>query len=467
MKYDLIIKNGNVVTPEGVEKMNVFISDGRIVAMSDADSAIDFTDRSFRIIDAEGMYVMPGVIDAHVHLCEPGRTDWEGFETGTKALAAGGVTCYFDMPLNNLPAVTDGYSLNIKKESAAGKNYVDYALYGGLVQNSTVDKIHEQSIGGVIAYKCFVATCGDKDVEEDFSEVDDYTLIEGMRTIAKEDKILSIHCENRFICDSLARKAVSEGRISMMDYLKSRPVEAEVEAVKRVLYFSSITGCRVHFVHLSCAEAIDAVFEAIENGLNATIETCPHYLLMDSRQCVEIGTVSKCSPPIRDRDIVEKLWERVISGKVNVIASDHSPCPPGLKLIDSITKKMQSDDVFKAWGGISACQSTLELMFDEGVKKRGMKPESLMRMLSYEPARIFGVKSKGSIAVGKDADIVILDPEDGYVLSESDLFYRHKISPYVGRKIGCRVKETLVRGVSVYEKGGKFCDRPIGKFVKP
>lgn len=469
MKFDTVIRNGIVVTGTAETVMDIGIRDGKIVAMgiglaeeheasaSAAPEALGVS-KPCEVIDASGCYVLPGTIDAHIHLCEPGRTEWEGFETGTKACAAGGVTCYIDMPLNNLPAVTGRKSLELKKASAEGKNYVDYALYGGLVPNN-IDRLAEQDAGGVCAYKCFTASCGFDGVEDDFRNIDDYTLYKGMEEIARLGQILSVHCENRDICDKLAEDAKAEGRTGLEDYLNSRPIAAEVEAVRRVLYFAEVTGCRVHLVHLSCAEAVREVTAAKSRGVKATCETCAHYLALSRKKCVEeIGAVSKCSPPIRDEAEQEKLWNELFKGNIDMVTSDHSPCPPEMKFAGG-------GDMFAAWGGISGCQNTLDIMFDEAVLKRKMKPHALMRLLAYNPARVFRMKDKGEIAVGKDADIAILDPRQSYTLTSEDLYYRYKLSPYIGREIGCRVVKTFVRGTMVFDIKKGICAQPAGKFV--
>ena len=451
MSYDIVIKNGKVVLPNQVMEIEVGIKNGKISSIGH-----DLYD-SEKVIDAEGMYVLPGVIDAHVHLCEPGRTVWEGFETGTKALAVGGTTCYVDMPLNNLPATTDWETVNIKLASAKEKNYVDYALYGGLMPNN-LEKLHELNEAGVVAYKCFVSTCG-FDVPGDFKNIDDYVLYKGMVELKKLNQTLSIHCENAVICDRLADDAINAGKKDMNAYMDSRPIFAEVEAVKRVLYFGKVTECKLHFVHLSCAEAVEEVVKAKNEGMDVTVESCPHYLALTREECVELGGVAKCSPPVRDKDEVEKLWEQLKKGNIDILTSDHSPCPPEMK-------GNQENDMFKVWGGMSACQNVLDVMFDEAVQKRKMCVCQLMKILSTNPAKIFGLKDKGEISIGKDADIVLLKPNSPYRLKAEDLQYKHKHSPYVGKEIGCQVMKTLVRGNLVYDKDNGIIGTAIGEYIK-
>lgn len=451
MSYDMVIKNGKVVLHNEVLDIEVGIQDGKIAAIGNG------LQTSGKVIDAEGMYVLPGVIDGHVHLCEPGRTVWEGFETGTKALAAGGTTCYVDMPLNNLPATTDGDTARLKLSYAEGKNHVDYALYGGLMPNN-LGKLHELDEVGVAAYKCFVSTCG-FDVPGDFKNIDDYVLYKGMLELKKLNQTLSIHCENAVICDKLAEDAISEGKKDMGAYMDSRPIFAEVEAVKRVLYLGKVTGCRLHFVHLSCAEAVEEVVKAKKEGMDVTVESCPHYLCLTREDCIELGGVAKCSPPVRVEKEVEKLWDQLKAGNIDILTSDHSPCPPEMKINDD-------NDMFKVWGGMSACQNVLDIMFDEAVQKRDMDVCDLMKVLATNPAKIFGLNNKGEIAIGKDADIVLLKPNSPYVLKAEDLQYKHKHSPYVGKEIGCQVMKTIVRGNEVYDIQEGIMGTSMGKYVK-
>lgn len=451
MSYDMVIKNGKVVLLNEVVEVEIGIQGGKIAAIGKDLPKTEV------VIDAEGMYVLPGVIDGHVHLCEPGRTNWEGFETGTKALASGGTTCYVDMPLNNLPATTDGETIKVKLASAQGKNYVDYALYGGLMPNN-LDKLHELDEAGVAAYKCFVSTCG-FNIPGDFKNIDDYVLYKGMLELKKLNQTLSIHCENAVMCDRLAEEAINQGRNDMDAYMDSRPIFAEVEAVRRVLYFGKITGCRLHFVHLSCAEAVEEVVKARNEGMDVTVESCPHYLCLTREDCVELGGVAKCSPPVRDKYEVDKLWEQLKIGNIDILTSDHSPCPPDMKENDE-------NDMFKVWGGMSACQNILDIMFDEAVQKRNMNVCQLMKVLSTNPAKIFGLKDKGEIAIGKDADIVLLKPMSFYTLKAEDLQYKHKHSPYIGKEIGCQVMKTFVRGNVVYDKDHGITGTAMGKHIK-
>lgn len=452
MSWDMLLAGGKVVLEDSVVDADVAVRDGRIAALGkELGDAKEVT-------DARGLYVLPGVIDGHVHLCEPGRTEWEGFETGTAALAAGGTTCYVDMPLNNLPATCDGESLRLKLEAASGKNRVDYALYGGVVpDNLGAGQLEELDRGGVVGYKAFLSTCG-FGVPGDFKNINDYELYTGMKKLAELGQMIALHCENAAICDRMGEDAQAGGRTDMYAYLDSRPIFTEVESVRRALYIAKITGCKTHFVHLSSAEAVAAVLRSRQKGMDVSIESCPHYFALDRDQCKRIGAAAKCSPPIRSAEESEALWKELLAGSIDVLGSDHSPCPPSMK--------ESGGDIFKAWGGLSACQNMLDVMFDEAVQKRGMRPDRLMKLLSSNPARVFGIPGKGRIEPGLDADIVLLKPNSPYVLKTEDLLYRHKHSAYVGREIGCQVMKTILRGNVVYERGRGVVGVPSGRYVK-
>ncbi|KKK39946.1 allantoinase [Mesobacillus campisalis] len=451
MKYDLIIKGGEVVFRDVVRKADIAISNGKISAIGETIEA-----DSKQVLEAEGQYVMPGMIDSHVHICEPGRTEWEGFITGSKALAAGGITMYIDMPLNALPATTTKKALELKIKAAEGKNYVDYALFGGLI-NGNLEQLQELSEGGVVAYKCFLSTCG-SDIPNDFSNVDDYTLYAGMEKLAELGHILLIHAENSVITDRLAEKKVKEGKLTARDYVESRPIIAEVEAVKRSLFFAKETGCKVHFVHISSAEAVEEIIKARQEGQDVTLETCPHYLTMTVNEFEEIGPIAKCAPPLRNEAEQERLWDVLKQGKIDMLTSDHSPCPPEMK--DSETNNM-----FEVWGGITGCQNNVDLMFDEAVKKRNVPVTEFVRMIATNPAERFNLKTKGEIAVSKDADIILIDQKQSYVVSAEHLYYRHKHSPYIGRIINCRVTKTFVRGHLVFDLQEGILGDPIGQLL--
>ncbi|MCD9020871.1 allantoinase AllB [Cohnella silvisoli] len=438
IKLDLLVKGGSVVLPDRVTIVDIGIRGGIIV-----DISPDIQTPSKQTIDAQGLYVMAGVIDAHVHLNEPGLGEWEGFESGSAALAAGGCTTFIDMPLNGIPPTVTIDALNQKLEAARSKgSHVDYALWGGLVPDNLED-LEALADAGVIGFKAFMSSPGERG-EGCFKEVDDVALFEGMKIIAGKKKVLAVHAESEEIIIALSGKFNERKKRTVRHFLESRPLAAELDAVRRVLLYAERTDCPLHLVHISSPQAVDIIWDAKQNGVNVTVETCPHYLMFTEDDVEKIGPLAKCAPPIRSAREKEGLWGRIAEGKIDWIASDHSPCPPYMKL-------GSEKDYFAVWGGISGAQSTLELMFDEGYLTRGLPLPLLSRMLSEAPARRLGLHPrKGRLAVGYDADIVLINPDAPYVLQPEQLLYRHKQSVYTGRSFRCRVTLTMNRGRVVY-----------------
>lgn len=453
MSFDLLIKNGKVILEDDVKITNIGVKDGKIADIG------DHLNEAEEVINAEGLVVSPGMIDAHVHITEPGdvRSDWEGYETGTKASAKGGVTTFLEMPLNQLPATVNGETLRAKYEAGENKLTVDVASYGGLVPDNLDGGIQEQDEGGVSAFKAFLATCGDRSLENDFENIGDYALYEGMRQIAQTGKILSVHAENASVTDKLGEIAKSRGEKTLKAYVESRPIFTELEAIQKSILFAKETGCRLHIVHVACPEGVDLVTKAREEGVDVTCETCTHYLYFHTDELDEIGNVVKCSPPIRDIENREKMWEKLLSGGIDFVTSDHSPCTPDLK---------ETENAFDAWGGISGLQNNVDVLFDEGVQKRGMSLQLFADVIATNPAKRFDLHPKGSITIGKDADFVFIKPESSYTLQAEDLEYRNKISPYIGREIGCQVARTILRGQTIYDLNDGVVDARPGQFIK-
>ncbi len=264
-----------------------------------------------------------------------------------------------------------------------------------------------------------------------------------------------VHCENALICDELGEEAKREGRVTAHDYVASRPVFTEVEAIRRVLYLAKVAGCRLHVCHISSPEGVEEVTRARQEGQDVTCESCPHYFVLDTDQFEEIGTLAKCSPPIRDLENQKGMWEKLFNGEIDCLVSDHSPCPP----------EMKAGNIMKAWGGIAGLQSCMDVMFDEAVQKRGMSLPMFGKLMATNAADIFGLQQKGRIAPGKDADFVFIQPNSSYVLTNDDLEYRHKVSPYVGRTIGARITKTILRGDVIYDIEQGFPVAPKGQFI--
>ena len=433
MKFDLIIKNGLVILENGEQNVEVGVKDGKIAAIGhDLGEAT-------KVIDAENQIVSPGMVDAHVHITEPGggyRDGWEGYETGTKAAAKGGVTSFIEMPLNQVPATTDKASIEVKFEAGKDELAVDVASYGGLVPYNLNGGIQELDEAGVIGYKAFIATCGDRSIEGDFQDVDDYSLYEGMKQIAKTGKILSIHSENAAITDRLGQIAKENGETTLSAYVDTRPVFTEVEPIRKIILFAKETGCRVHIVHVACEEGVDEVVKAQQAGVDITCETCTHYLYFYKEELDDIGPVVKCSPPIREKSRLEGMWNRVLNGDIGFVTSDHSPCTPDLKA---------TDNAFEAWGGIAGLQNNVDVLYDEGVQKRNMTLKRFAEIIATEPAKRFGMYDKGSIEIGKDADFVFIKPDSPYTLTEADLEYRNKMVHILVEKLGASDSNNIKR----------------------
>lgn len=450
---DLVIKNGLVILDTGAIKTDVAVKNGKIAAIG--------TDlEGQKEINAEGLIVSPGMVDAHVHISEPGggyRDEWEGYLTGTAAAAKGGVTTFIEMPLNQVPATVDAETIEIKFKAGEGKLQADVASFGGLVPFNLEGGIEELDHKGVVAYKAFMATAGDRTIEGDFQNVDDFSLYEGMRQIAKTGKVLAIHAENAAITDQLGKIAYENGAKDFKAYVDSRPEFTEIEPIQRAITFAEETGCRIHICHVATPKGIEVIKKARERGVDVTAETCTHYLYFTTDELDAIGPVVKCSPPIRDQAAQDGLWEQVINGEIDFVTSDHSPCTPDLK---------NYENVFDAWGGISGLQNNVDILFDEGVQKRGMSLTRFAEIIASKPAELYALDGKGHISVGYDADFVFIQPESPYKLEAEDLEYRNKISPYIGKEIGAQVVKTILRGETVYCKDEGVAEDYIGEFIK-
>ncbi|MBA2679472.1 MAG: allantoinase [Ktedonobacteraceae bacterium] len=446
--YDLIVRNGTLVTPSGLCQVDLGVSDERVVTL---EPEVSGTSREE--IDARGLHVLPGVIDAHVHFNEPGRTDWEGFSTGSRALAAGGTTAFFDMPLNAHPPTLDAESFKLKHEAAQASSYVDFALWGGLVPEN-LDRLEELAQCSVIGFKAFMSNSG----IDDFLSVDDYTLYEGMRCIASFGGLVAVHAENDQITQALARQALAQDKKGIRDYLRSRPVVAELEAIERAILFAQETSCSLHIVHVSTGRGVRLVAEAQARGVDVSCETCPHYLVLTEEDVEALGAVAKCAPPLRLKAEQDELWEHMFAGILPMVASDHSPAPASMKT---------STNFFSVWGGISGCQSLLSLLLTEGYAQRELPLSVIASITSEYVARRFKLfPRKGELAVGADADITLVDLQKSVRLDAADLLYRHKHSPYIGRTMSATIVRTLVRGRTVYQDGS-IVGEPVGRLLTP
>jgi allantoinase len=445
-RFDLLVRGGTVVTPAAVHVSDIGVLDGVVAAVGpELEGVADET------IDAGGLHVFPGLVDAHVHCNDPGRTAWEGFAHGTQALAAGGATTFVDMPLNASPPTLDGRSFDLKVSAAEGAAVVDFALWGGLVPGD-VDRLDELADRGVVGFKAFMCPTG----IDDFVMADDETLLTGMERASALDLPVAVHAEDAELTARLAAEAVAAGRTTLRDYLASRPVAAELEAIGRAIGMAEASGCSLHVVHVSTGAGVRLVAAARSRGVDVTCETCPHYLALDEDDALELGLVAKCSPPLRPRSEVEDLWDTLLEGGIELVASDHSPGSPESK---------QGDDAFAAWGGIAGCQTLLRVLLSEG-PPRGLSLEAIARLASAAPARRYRLAGKGSLEPGADADLTLVEMGAEAALTRAELRSRHRLDPYVGRPLRGRIERTILRGFTVC-LGGDMVARPGGRLVRP
>ena len=375
---------------------------------------------------------MPGVVDTHVHVNEPGRTKWEGFETATRAAAAGGVTTILDMPLNSIPATTTVEALEAKRESARGKSIVNVEYIGGIVPGNSHD-IEPLARAGVRAFKCFLTPSG----VDEFPNVTEADLGEAFPILARTGLPLMVHAEDPACLIESTRASRKYD-----DYLASRPVEAEHSAIELIVKLMEWCPTPVHIVHLSSATSLDIIRRAKDRALPVTAETCPHYLTFAADEIPDGATEYKCAPPIRSASERDALWKGLIDGDIDLIASDHSPCPPAMKESDG--------NFFGCWGGIASLQLTLSAVWT-GAHSRGIAIERVVEWMCKAPARLAGLSDrKGAIAGGYDADIILWDPDETWKVEPRSLRHRYPVTPYAGRELVGRVKATFVAGQLVF-----------------
>lgn len=449
---EFIIRGRRVATPEGVGAAAVRVRGGRVVGVGSFDDGAGVGE----VVEVEDSFVlMAGLVDSHVHVNEPGRTEWEGFETATRAAAAGGVTTIVDMPLNSIPPTTTAENLSAKMAAAEGKCHVDVGFWGGVIPGNTAE-LRALRGAGVVGFKCFLIDSG----VEEFPHVGEDDLRRALEEIASLGATLIAHAEAPGPVERASSSDAAAGDPrSYETFLRSRPRAAEDEAVALLISLCRETGARVHVVHHSSADALPLLRAAKEEGLPLTAETCPHYLSFASEEIPEGATEFKCCPPVRERENRERLWEALGSGVIDMIVSDHSPCPPALKL-------REAGDFMRAWGGIASLQLRLPATWTEA-RRRGFGLEDLARWLCDAPARLAGFDGrKGRIAEGFDADFVVWEPEAEFRVEPTLIRHRHKLTPYLGRRLAGVVEATYLRGELIYERGRDATGPASGHLLK-
>ena len=446
---DLIIRGRRVVTPDGERAATIHIRSGVITKISGFEDASP----ARLIYEARDFAVMPGLVDTHVHINEPGRTEWEGFATATRAAAAGGITTLIEMPLNSIPATTSVDAFQAKPAAAAGNLSVDTGFWGGVVPGNAQELLGLWE-AGCFGFKCFLIDSGVKE----FASVGDSDLREALPVLAKIGAPLLAHAELPGPVEGAAkRRPASASRKSHQTWLASRPRAAENEAIDLLLRLGGEFGARIHIVHLASTEAIPQLQEAKASGRPVSVETCPHYLTFASEEIPDGATQFKCAPPMRERENRERLWAGLRDGTIDMIATDHSPCPPEMK-------RQKTGDFLDAWGGIASLQLSLPAVWTEA-KRRGFSLSHLAKWLCEAPARLAGLHhQKGVIAPGRDADLVIWNPDAGFRVNPAQLHHRHKLTPYAGRDLMGIVEATFLRGVKIFERGN-FCVAPAGRVL--
>ena len=444
------VSGTRVATPEGVRPASVFIEHGRITRLGSPDEVATGSDG---VLDAGDVVVLPGLVDTHVHINEPGRTEWEGFETATRAAAAGGVTTLLDMPLNSIPATTSATALAEKIAAATGKTWVDVGFIGGVVPDNSAT-LGGLARRGVLAFKCFMVPSG----VAEFAHVTEHDLREALPEIARLGRPLMVHAESPEVIEAATLEAAAGDPTSYATYLASRPPAAEHEAVATVLQLAAKFGAKVHIVHVSSPRSARLVADARASGVRASAETCPHYLFFEAADIPAGATEFKCAPPIRSGSDRDGLWAALESGALSMIVSDHSPCPPSMKRRDV-------GDFFVAWGGVASVQLGVSVIWT-AMRERGIAIDRLAQWMCAAPARLVGLgERKGRIAPGFDADLVLFDPDRMWKVEADALLHRHPITPYLDRQLHGAVEATYVRGTLAYDRATGPVETPTGQFL--
>ncbi len=436
--YDLLVRARRAIVDGTERSCAVAVRDGRIAAVFGYDTAVDCG----RVVElAEDEVLLPGLVDTHVHINEPGRTEWEGFATATRAAAAGGVTTLIDMPLNSLPPTVDVAALRTKQDAARGRCFVDMGFWGGAIPTS-LGALRELHDAGVFGFKAFTLDSG----VPEFPPLSRQQLLEAMQELVAFDGLLLVHAED---AETIERSAPAAGR-GYGGFLASRPPAAEQTAINQVLDAAQLTGARAHILHLASAAAVPALAAARARHVRVTVETCPHYLSLAAEDVPDGATQFKCCPPIRETANQDALWAGLAAGTIDMIVTDHSPSTPELKLFGD-------GDFGAAWGGISSLQLGLPVVWSQA-RDRGFALAEVVTWMAQRPAELVGLSRKGRIAAGADADLVVFAPDEAFVVDPAGLHHRHPLTPYAGRKLTGTVRTTWLRGEPVGES-------PRGRFL--
>ena len=442
MRYDLVVRSRWTVLPNGTRAASVAVSGGTVVAIADYGQRLD----AEQDVDLGELALLPGLVDSHVHVNEPGRTDWEGFASATRAAAAGGVTTICDMPLNSLPPTVSAAALAEKRTAAAGNVWVDVAFWGGAVPGNS-DALRPLHAAGVTGFKCFLADSG----VPEFPPLGQADLRSVLVDLAAMGALLIVHAEDE------AEIRPASGR-DFGAFVASRPPTAERRAIEKVIAAAAATRARAHIVHLSAADCVAMIAGAKAAGIQLTAETCPHYLYFAAEQVPDGATEFKCCPPIRNAANREALWRGLEAGVIDCVVSDHSPCPPELKAPGT-------GDFGQAWGGIASVQLGLSAVWSVA-RRRGRTLDDMARWMAAAPARLAGLPAKGRLAVGCDADLVAFDPDESLVVDAARLLHRHPVTPYAGRTLTGRVKQTWLRGTALLDAdSGRPDGQPTGRLL--
>ncbi|WP_245606274.1 allantoinase AllB [Streptomyces himastatinicus] len=442
---DLVLRSTRVITPDGPRAASVAVStaEGRILAVLPYDTGVP---PGARLEDLGDDVLLPGLVDTHVHVNDPGRTDWEGFATATRAAAAGGVTTLVDMPLNSIPPTTDVEALEVKRAVARATAHIDVGFWGGAIPGNTADlrPLHD---AGVLGFKCFLLHSG----VDEFPHLDPAGLGAALGEIAGFGGLLIVHAEDPQLIES----APPPSGPRYADFLASRPRAAENRAIEGLVDLARELDARVHILHLSSAESLPRIAAARREGVRITVETCPHFLTLTAEEVPDGATEFKCCPPIREAANQDALWQGMADGTIDCVVSDHSPCTADLK----------TDDFGQAWGGISSLQLGLPAIWT-AARRRGHTLADVVRWMSTAPAALVGLRQKGAIEAGRDADFAVLAPEETFTVDPASLHHRNQVTAYAGKTLHGVVRSTWLRGHKIADHGAPTGPLPTGRLLE-